>query len=57
MERNHYMMRLMIATYARKIKYYPIAPQTGMDTKNTKTVKPCVLIVQVFINVRKVKVM
>lgn len=52
-----YMMRLMIATYVRKIKYYHTAPQTGMGTKKTKAVKPCVLIVQVFMNVRKVKVL
>lgn len=51
------MMRIMIAAYARKIRYYLIAPRTGMDTENTRAAQKCVPSVQVSINVRKVKTM
>ena len=51
------MMRLMIVTYARKIRYYLIGLRTEMDTKNTRVAQKYVLIAQVSINVRKVKIM
>lgn len=52
-----YMMGLMIVTYARKIKYYLIAPQTGMDTRNTGAAGNGVPVVQASMNVQKAKIM
>lgn len=45
-------MRLMIVTYPQKIRYYLIAPRTGIDTKDTSATENYVLIFQVFINKR-----
>lgn len=52
-----YIMGLMIVTYARKIKYYLIAPQTGMDTRNTGAAGNGVPVVQASMNVQKAKIM
>ena len=40
------MMRRMIVTYARKIRYYLLVPRTVMDTKNTTVVENYVPIAQ-----------